>query len=697
LRRAQVRSNLGKIRGEFKADTVIPRNYPLFHFGAADWSIAANEVLHDRSDVRVNVAAGALVLGGEALVNLNFGTASRFDRRQQNYSWHFANNDLKALKQVYLGRVPIQSNISINAPVVGGQISNTPTTFQRSFCSYTLHDYTEPGWIVELYVNYVLVDYVTADASGYYSFDVPLVYGNSVVKLRFYGPWGEERTREQTIRIPFNFLKPGKFEYTLNGGYLDNNSGHKYSKLNLNLGITRRLTVGAGVEYLSSLKDKPFMPFANFSLRLFNSTLVSGEYFYGVRWRGIVTTRLPADMSLELYYTNIDKNQKAINTNYLEERKAVLSVPIKARFMNSMMRLTVDQFVLRKSQYFSGELMLSGHIWGVSANLTTMALFVKPSNPYILSTLSMGIRLPAKIVLTPQVSYIVNQSKLLSVKAEIEKRILHNGTVTLSYDRNFANNSNTFQAGVRYDFRTVQTNLSIRRTESVTSSQQFARGSLVYEGKGGRLKFNRNSSVGKGGIVVITFLDLNANGHFDKGEPKIPGVTFKINGGRMEKRTKDSTMRVADLEPFTNYFIELDKSGFENVAWQIVKPTISVTVNPNQFKLIYIPVRIFGEVSGTVMFEQDTLSRGLGRVIVNLYRSDSARIASVLTEEDGYFDYLGLLPGQYFAKLDPVQLTKIGMEATPAILPFNIRPAYEGDVTGGLHFILHRSTSKSKP
>ena len=62
---------------------------------------------------------------------------------------------------------------------------------------------------MELYVNNVLVDYVKADASGFFTFEVPLVYGNSLVKLRYYGPWGEEHSREQTISIPFNFLPPG--------------------------------------------------------------------------------------------------------------------------------------------------------------------------------------------------------------------------------------------------------------------------------------------------------------------------------------------------------------------------------------------------------------------------------------------------------------------------------------------------------
>jgi hypothetical protein len=81
-----------------------------------------------------------------------------------------------------------------------------------------LTDFTEPGWTVELYINNVIVDYVTADASGFFSFDVPMVYGTSQVVLKFYGPYGEERIQEQYLNIPYNFLPKGELEYNITGG-----------------------------------------------------------------------------------------------------------------------------------------------------------------------------------------------------------------------------------------------------------------------------------------------------------------------------------------------------------------------------------------------------------------------------------------------------------------------------------------------
>ena len=71
------------------------------------------------------------------------------------------------------------------------------------------------------------------------------------------------------------------------------------------------------------------MPYVNASFRLASNLLLSGEYTYAVRAKGTLTYRLPSNLQFDLNYTKYDKDQKAINYNYLEERKAVVSMPIR--------------------------------------------------------------------------------------------------------------------------------------------------------------------------------------------------------------------------------------------------------------------------------------------------------------------------------------------------------------------------------
>ncbi len=153
------------------------------------------------------------------------------------------------MRQLILGKIFPNSISSIFDPVVGVQVTNSPTTYRRSYGTYTLTNRTEPGWTVELYVNNALVDYTTADANGLYSFQVPLVYGNSQIRLRFFGPWGEERLMEENVSVPFNFLPYKEFEYTASAGFLEDSVNSIFTRVQTGYGLTKFMTFGGGVEY----------------------------------------------------------------------------------------------------------------------------------------------------------------------------------------------------------------------------------------------------------------------------------------------------------------------------------------------------------------------------------------------------------------------------------------------------------------
>jgi hypothetical protein len=63
-------------------------------------------------------------------------------------------------------------------------------------------------------------------------------------------------------------------------------------------------------------------------------------------------------------------------------------------------------------------------------------------------------------------------------------------------------------------------------------------------------------------------------------------------------------------------------------------------------------------------------------------------MAKTVTEPDGYFNYLGLPPGSYYAMVDPDQLHKLDMKVTPLSISFIIKKSKDGDVADGLEFII---------
>jgi hypothetical protein len=688
MRLEEMRRNLTRLKGEVQADTAIGRTYPFFRFGMADWSAIATEEINGRSDTRLNLTLGSMIAGGEATASINYSSVDPFSEKQQYYLWRYVNNDFKPVRQVMAGKIATQATSSIYNPVIGVQITNTPTTYRRSFGSYTLSDKTEPGWIVELYVNNVLVDYVKADASGFFTFEVPLVYGNSMVKLKFYGPWGEERTREQNINIPFNFLPEKTMEYVLSAGIVEDSLKSRFSRASINYGLTRSLTVGGGVEYLSSVSAAPAMPYINASLRLTGNLLVTGEYTYGVRARGTMTYRLPSNLQFDLNYTWYEKDQKAINYNYREERKATVSMPLRFGKFSSYQRFTIYQIVLPSSKYTTGEWLFSGSLFGVNTNLTTYALFIGQQDPYIYSNLSLALRLPAGFVLMPQAQYGYTQHQLLSAKVRLEKHLFQKAFLNLSYEQNFRNNLKLAELGFRYDFKFAQTGLSVRQSDNRTTFIQYARGSLINDSQTKYLGTDNRPNAGRGGISVVAYLDLNANGRKDPGEPKAYDLNLRTNGGRVEKISRDSTIRIVGLEPYTSCFIELDANSFDNISWRLPIQTISVIVDPNILKLVEIPVTIAGEATGTVLLEKDGSRQGIGRVIIVFHTSDNRFTGKTLTESDGYYSYFGLTQGEYYVRVDTAQIRKLGMTSEPDLHKFRITGGVEGDIVDGLDFTL---------
>lgn len=688
LRLEQMRKNVNRLKGETEVDTTLVRDYHLFRGGMADWSVISTQASEGSSDTRASLGLGAELLGGEANVLLNYSRRIGFDERQQQYRWRWANNDAKIVRQVMAGKIPTRSISSIYAPVIGVMATNTPTSFRKSFGSYILTDYTEPGWSVELYINNVIVDYTTADASGFFSFEVPMVYGTSQVTLKYYGPWGEERIKEQSINVPYNFLPKGSAEYNASVGVVRDSVNSTFSRAETSVGLHRNLTVGGGVEYLSSISTGTTIPFVMASARFLNNFLFSGDYAHGVKGHALLNYRLPSNLIFELDYTNYKVGQKAISFNYLEERKVSLSLPVNVAGLRSFARASYKQNVLQEVTYSSAELLLSTYIKGVSANVSGFANWLSENKPYIYSNVALGFKLGRNTNIRPQAQIDLTNHEMISTKLEIERNFAQKAFLTLSYEENFRSSLRSIEVAFRFDLPFAQASASARMNNDRLLTTESARGSFIFGSGNNYVHVDNRSSLGRAGMTVVPFLDINHNGIRDKGEQIADGLNVRLNGGRFMKQQKDSLIRIMELEPFASYLLELDDNGFENIAWQLEIKTMSISIDPNQFKQVNVPVKVMGEANGMVYLKAGNLLKGQSRIILNFYDVDRLLVKQVLSESDGYYTYLGLAPGVYSVEVDQEQIDRLGMTVEPHSLDFEILPMSIGDIVDDLTFTL---------
>ncbi len=677
----QMRRNITKVKGDIKADTIIKRKFEAWKLGAVDWNVVSGQYKGSNT-VLARVGIGALVAGGEATANFYLSSNVPLAMRNQFFLWRYVNNESKLFKQISIGKLHAPGTYSPVPSVNGLQINNSPTRQRRSFGSYLLSDMTEPGWIVELYVNDVLVNYTKADASGLFSFEVPLVYGNTNVKYKFYGLWGEERSSEQVINIPFAFLPKNKLEYSFTTGIIADSS-KPFTRAHANYGVSNRITIGSGIEYNSVLNDRQAMPFTNISARVGNAVILFGEYAPGTLLKAVGNLRLKNKLQLEAMIIDYAAGQQAIRTASLIDKKIMVSLPLRIKNITAFNRLTFNHSKFYKGELKTAEWLMSASKGRLNANITTAAYFFY--HPEITSRLSMNFMLPFSIRFNPQVQYHYQQKNIVMIKAEAEKRAFGSMLATVGYEYNKLTGLSGFSFGLRHNFSFAQVGVSSRQVGKDWSFTQAASGGLLLDGNFKNITASDRSTVGRGTILIIPFLDYNSNGIQDKDEPEVLNLNVRVDGCKVERSFNKAAIKISALEAYNKYYLQLDDKSFDNPAYRIKHKVIEITAEPNIIKKIAIPVAVVGEVGGYVYKGGE---KGIGRIIVNIYNEQNQFVAKTLTEQDGYFSYLGLAPGKYSAFTDKEQLNKIAMRNSGAPVGFEIKQNKEGDIVDNLKIYL---------
>ncbi|MDP4290414.1 MAG: hypothetical protein Q8908_04975 [Bacteroidota bacterium] len=707
----KIRNTLSRVQGKQVVDTTLQRNYHLFRFGTVDWSAAsaqswniANNLSSQKGsgeetsppqltrktiDNQVSIGIGTEFLFGEADFRINYYDWQKFDNRQLYYLWRWVDNDNPVIKQAQLGTISTQTISFLNAPIVGATIRNASTTLRTAKGFYSISDFTGPNWDVELYINDAMVDHTRADATGLYRFKVPNVYGYTTLKLKFYGPMGEERTEERTINVPYTLLPIHEFEYGLTGGFVQDSLTSRFSRGEFNFGVNRFLTFGGGYEYLSSISIGAFIPYLTATIQPFNRLTLFGEYDHGVKTRGLMDYYIGKDMLLELDYAKYVEGQQATRFNAPEERRIKFSFPFKHKQLNGYARFDYTQLLYKGFTFNQSGMMLTANYQRLSANSYTQLNWVGQGTPFFTTDLTLACRLKNSFTIRPSAQYNTDKNMISSYKLEAEKYI-PNGILSLSYQRSPLLHDYFMTVNFKYDLNFARTNSAASLTKNRIYTAQSAQGSLAFGG-GNRYSYkSNNSSMSKGGISLYPFLDLNYNGKRDPGEPMVNiGNAINIPGGKVISNAKDSVVRIADLTAFTPYIIEFNDNGLGNISWRFKKKTYRVLIDPNQFKRIDIPIVIVAEVNGMVYKQTGQEMVGMGRIPVKIYNKETRKlVGETLSESDGFYSYFGLEPGEYVARVDSARLTDLFLTADPSYKDFKEKKIKEGDIVSNVDFIL---------
>ena len=683
----KIRQNVSLLQSqnEVKSDTTIGRNYHLLNGLAVDWAVNLNQLPGQKSLNNYALGLGTELLYGDAKVGFAYFDQTKFDKRQLYYNWRWVDNDNKFVKQAQVGKIASPSIAFLGAPLVGASFNNSPNTIRKAKGTYIIRDYTEPNWTVELYLNDVLVNYTAADASGLYVFEVPIVYGYTTLKLKFYGLLGEERLEERTMNTPYTFMPANVMEYNVTGAVVEDEKGSRFGRGEFNYGVTRSLTVGGGLEYMSSLIGRPAIPFANVAFQPFSKMSLKMKYANGVYYSGLMNYYFGQSTFLEVDYIDYVKGQKATINITNDELKVQLTLPFKRNAISGTTQFSFIQYGYDTFNFNQVNAVFSGRYKNYSSNVALSSNWISNKDPFISSTVALSYRFHNGITVRPSLQYNVTDATMIRYRADIEKR-LTKMSFSASFERNVQQASNNLFFNFKYDLPYARTNVSATHSNNMMSFTEGAQGSLTFGGDNGYVNKGNNSALSKGGVLMYPFLDLNQNGKRDKGEKIVLLSKVKVSGGKAVISEKDSIVRISDLNAFVNYNIGFSDADLENISWKFKHHTYQVLVDPNQYKKVEVPILVMGEVSGMVYLDTEDRLKGIGRITVQIYDDKNVKVAETLSESDGYFNYLGLKPGVYTIRIDGEQLEQLNYQSLPLVHTTIIKISEEGTIIEGLNF-----------
>ena len=676
-----------------------PKNHPLdthlipsptiFSLGTFDWWFNSKIQNQSKPYFQVRTSPGGTLMDGEIQTSIFLNTNSKFDWRQQYYFWRRLFDENTLIRQLSIGKINTPSISSLTAPLVGIHFSNIRRNDYLFPGKHRLLRFGEPGQQVELLINNQLAATTLADSYGFIRFDMPIQYGLNQLTIRFKNSDGSIKEERLSFNFPVFFAPPGTFNYHFTAGVLEDGAATRFTKMDLNYGVSSFFSLNGGFENLSSFSPGKEIVYLKGNYRLTNDLFIQFGHSRNVS-SSIEINWHPGNLPLFVVgqIKKYDDNQEALFYNYREERKLSLSLPFSTNKLNLYSRLSIHEVILGSSRYTTAEAMLNFLFKRSSLQFSGFGLTGKERSPYIFGNLQLQYYLPRNIQLSTRLQVDFSNLELVLFRIESALPLSNRGYFRGFYESNFKSHFRSLQVGIQYFLPYMQASHSLRSGTFSSAYLSSLQGSLLFDRSAGYVEAKNTPSNGRGGLILTSFLDENNNRKQDKGEPNVDGLRFNITPGHGQIIRKKHTSVVRNLNADRDYFLDIPNQKLNNIAFDVPETLIKVRVLPNQLSKVRVPVRIVGEISGRVYLLKGFKKQVQSRIILNIFNEDGERVGQTISNADGEFSLLGLTSGNYYILPDEQQLEKIQM-TTVALSPgFSLENRLTGAYKQGILVIL---------
>lgn len=659
-----------------KADVTFAQERPRWDGVVLDYSLFSPSV-DPLGGSAYTLGLGADLAGGSLeVLGQSVGAASDGQVRV-DASWTGVWRDHRWVKQLRLGDVG--STSPRGRSIRGVVLTNAPYVRPSLVGALRYAGRLDPGWSVEAYRGGDLVAFDSTDAVGGFAVDLPVRYGENPVDFIAYGPFGEIREFNRTYRVLSELLPAGRFEYGASVGQCRAPSCTATANLDLRYGATRRWTMQAGLDqfWRDSTPDR-LHPYASIVANPTNSWALQGDVVGRAFAHGGVRYEPSVDLRFEGDYTRFTRDSFSVFA--APGRRAAWSL---SGFVRPPTHGGFFFFDARVERIITATGHTTRARLGSSVQTAEIRLL-----PYIRTEQDAGTRafagLNTFILPRPQWGRFLGQLMLrtsteiepsagLSAWSAFAARPVARG-VRLELGTTWRRGD----AGLTYSLVLTSYLPAARTVTAVTAAPggpvngtQFVQGSVLWDRAAGRLRVAPGPALERSGLSGHVFLDENANGRRDVGEPGLANVRILV--GSVGAHTDSAGgYRVWDLVPFEPIFVTLDSLSLDSPLTVPAFSRASIVPGPNRFRTLDIPVVQAGVIEGRVTRE----GRGVGGVTLILTDRRSGTRRTLVTFTDGAFYLLGVKPGDYELTVEERVLDALGADAAP--LPFHLAPTPEG-------------------
>jgi hypothetical protein len=690
LLRKQEHEKLQAKSAALKDVMIIPRHKDFLSAGALEWAFSASPI--GGGGHYYDLGIGAMLFGGDFNVSTNGNTATGFDPNQTTYRWHYYYKDNKYFSQAELGYINTPGPLSRS--MKGAMVTNKPQTERKYFQTINLTGYLGQGWEVELYMDQKLIDFQTTDQTGEYDFNIDIYYGASLITLKMYGPNGEMRSEERYVRIPYNLIPKGNFEYSLAAGqssYLIDKGN--YGQGIFYYGIADNMTFGIaydmpyqsrGGENNTYSSEITFQPSSAITL---NGSFSPGNADrYSINLSGSSSANINAGYTK--YYPNKFRNKLG------QQNSAQLSASSPFRLGKKYLGLRCNAVWDR---YPGVDYLNMTYGFNTAFNRLQigytgkykMSIYEKRTARESVSQILISALFVPWIQPQLKATYDHREKNLTQYAVILNKRLFRTGQLAITFERNELTKSNIYM--LAFNFFTGFANFTTRALKSgtTTSMSQVQRGSVRFDKDFGRLRFDRRTAIGFGTAAICPFQDRNFNGVRDKDEDYLPGVRAKIQGGREQSIGRGKSYYYDGLKPYEEYIVQIDQNSIDNPTLKPAHETYKISCNPNVVTSVEVPMVTVSELSGSIWRSTSSGKIGIGGIKIMILNLKTERLDEVTAFSNGEYYYEGLVPGTYRIYIDPSQLAHYGYLADPEVIDFEVKPEDAGTIKQNVDFVLY--------